>query len=135
MVAALVGGLLIAAAAVAVVVVTGGDEPDPEQAVQDYDRVFKEADCEGFTDVTTSSFRDELGLTSCAKFDTNAQDGSISSFTLTVQSSTIDGDTSSVRTRETFTSGTGERSINLVYTLVKDDGDWKVDKIARDNGV
>lgn len=126
--------VVVAGAALAVVLTSGGGS-DPEQAVQDYDSVFKKADCDGFNDLTTSSFRDELGLTTCAKFDANAKDGSIASFRLTVRSSDIDGDSSSVRTRETFTSSTGKQSINLIYSLVKDDGDWKINKIAEDKGV
>ena len=128
--------VLVAVVAVGAVVLTsgGGSEADPEQAVRDYDRVFKEADCDAFNDLTTSSFRTELGLTTCDKFDANAKDGSIATFKLTVQSSDVDGDTSSVRTRETFTSSTGEQSIDLIYSLVKDGGDWKVDGIAANKG-
>ncbi len=134
LIAAVVGVLVVAGAVLGFVLVSGGGS-DPERAVRDYDQVFKDADCEGFNDLTTSSFRGELGLTTCDKFAANAKDGSIASFRLKIRSSTVDGDASSVRTRETFTSSTGEQSINLVYSLVKDDGDWKVNKIAQDKGV
>lgn len=135
---ALIGAVvavLLIAAVVGVVALMSGGGSDPEQAVKDYDGVFKKADCDGFKDLTTSSFRDELGLATCDKFDANAKDGSIATFRLTVTSSEIDGDTSSVRTSETFTSSTGKQTIKLIYSLVKDDGAWKVNKIAEDKGV
>lgn len=129
---ALVVVVLVAGAAVTYALTSRGGSGDPAEAVRSYDQVFKGADCDGFTAVTTSEFRTVLGLTSCDKFDANAKDGSIASFRLKVTSSDVDGDTSTVRTRETFTTATGPQSIDLLYSLVKQGGDWKVNGIKRD---
>lgn len=127
--------VVVAGAATAVVLTTSDGGSDPVQAVQDYDAVFKQKDCDGFNDLTTRSFRTELGLTSCAKFDVNAKDASIASFRLTVRSSDVRDDTASVRTEETFSSEAGKQTVKLVYALVKDDGVWLVDGITADKGV
>ena len=40
-----------------------------------------------------------------------------------------------MRTEETFSSEAGKQSVKLVYALVRDGGDWKVDGITADKGV
>lgn len=135
LVAAAVAVVVVAGAATAVVVTSSDDADDPVQTVKDYDAVFKQKDCDGFTDVTTSGFRSKLGLTSCAAFDNNAKDPSIASFRLTVRSSDVRDDTATVRTEETFSSEAGKQSVKLVYALVLDDGVWLVDGITADKGV
>ena len=132
---AAVAVVVLAGASTAVVLTTSGDGSDPVQAVKDYDAVFKQKDCEGFNDLTTSGFRAKLGLTTCAKFDNNAKDASIASFRLTVRSSDVRDDTASVRTEETFSSEAGQQTVKLVYALVKDDGVWLVDGITADKSV
>lgn len=137
-VALIVAGVVVVvggAAAGTAAVLTASDGPDPVEVVQDYDAVFKQKDCDGFNDLTTTSFRTTLGLTSCAKFDNNAKDASIASFRLKVRSSDVDDDTASVRTEETFSTEAGQQTVKLVYSLVKDGGDWKVDGIGADKGV
>lgn len=135
-VAAVVLVVVAVGCGIAVALTLGGggssETASPEQAVRSYDQVFKDADCQGFNDLTTKSFRGTLGLTSCDKFAANAQDGSIASFELEVTSSAVDGGTSTVRTRETFMTATGKQSIDLVYSLVKAGDDWQVNGIARD---
>lgn len=134
-IAALVAVVAVAGGAALVLALTsGGGSSGPDEAVQEYDRVFKKADCDGFTAVTTRSFQAKLGLTTCEAFDNNAKDQSIASFRLKIVGSTTDGDSATVRTRETFTSSTGKQSINLRYALVKDGGDWKVNGITEDKG-
>ena len=55
--------VVVAGVAAAVVVRSSDDGADPVQTVKDYDAVFKQKDCDRFNDVTTDSFRTELGLT------------------------------------------------------------------------
>lgn len=118
------GCLLLAALAVIALVVgiTVLGSGSPEQTVRDHHQAWEEADCEGFVETTTEKYRQ---VATCEDFRTAVANGGEG--TVEILDSETDGDTATVRTHEEVTAGEVTVSQTVTYTLVRVDGDWKID--------
>lgn len=115
--------LLAALAAIALIIgITVLGSSSPEQTVRDHHQAWAEADCEGFMETTTEKYR--RGAT-CEDFATAVAIGGAG--TVEILDSETDGDTATVRTLEEVTAGDVTVSQTVTYTLVRVDGDWKID--------
>lgn len=110
-------GLITLAAIALIIVLAVLGSGGPEQTVHDHHQAWEEADCEAFIETTTEKYRE--GST-CEDFATAAANGGEATYE--VLGSETDGDTATVQTYEEVTV-----SETATYTLVRVDGDWKID--------
>lgn len=114
---------LIALAIVALIAgiaILGGN--GPEDAVRNYQTAWDESDCELFFQTTTEDYQD--GAT-CADFEEAVASGGLGEYE--ILDSEIDGDNAWVTTREEATVDGSTVSSEVVYDLVRIDGDWRID--------
>jgi len=115
----------------------------PARVVLEWDRSFRQGDCEAFRDTTTSAFRAAYGqaeadYSTCDGFSEGREeieDGKPRDFWRTydtrVVEVTVDGSTARVETEETWEyldgGRTRETSDTYTYDLVLVDGEWLID--------
>jgi len=122
----LVAGGVIAALFLFAPRATGG----PADAVLAYDTAYADADCDLYVSVTTVGYRERLAPT-CADFEAEARAFAdhFSEYEVVVQSTEVDGSTATVVTTETWLLDGAENSAEYTYTLVDDDGTWRIDAL------
>ena len=133
--AIVLGVLVLAGAAIAAILVfvpamTGGSAAAPEDAVLAYDRAYDEVDCALYESVTTPDYR-ETFADSCEVFEAEARTfvDAFTDYEVEVTGSEVDGAKATVTTTETWTLEGQPGSADYVYTLVLDDGVWRIDAL------
>lgn len=119
----------------AVLSITGALTGGPQKTVLEYDRAFKEADCDLFLDTLSQAYEDSAfgGELDCAAWADNAKNYTIDGeyvFTVTVTGTTIENDEAQVTTHETDVSSGEPVDYDVRYYLVREGGDWVIDNIA-----
>jgi hypothetical protein len=102
----------------------------PSAAVLGYDQAYAEVDCELFVSVTTDAYREAIAPT-CADFETEAQ-AFVDNFTeyeVVIDSTSIEGASATVVTTESWVLDGQENSAEYTYTLVDDEGVWRIDAL------
>lgn len=117
--------------------------PDPTEVVLEWDRAFRDADCETFQETTTADFRSEYGqaeadYSTCAGFREGLEEiqaGKPRDFWRTyrtvVTEVDVDGSRARIETRETWEyldrGDVEQASDTYTYDLVLVDGEWLID--------
>ena len=117
--------------------------PDPAEVVLEWDRAFRDADCETFQETTTADFRSEYGqaeadYSTCAGFREGLEEiqaGKPRDFWRTyrtvVTEVDVDGSRARIETRETWEylerGDVEQASDTYTYDLVLVDGEWLID--------
>ena len=117
--------------------------PDPAEVVLEWDRAFRDADCETFQETTTADFRSEYGqaeadYSTCAGFREGLEEiqaGKPRDFWRTyrtvVTQVDVDGSRARIETRETWEylerGDVEQASDTYTYDLVLVDGEWLID--------
>lgn len=127
--------LALAGIVFAVLSITGALTGGPQKTVLEYDRAFKEADCDLFLDTLSQAYEDSAfgGELDCAAWAENAKNYTIDGeyvFTVTVTGTTIENDEAQVTTHETDVSSGEPVDYDVRYYLVREGGDWVIDNIA-----
>lgn len=131
-----IGGVVLAALVLAgagvaaFLLLTPTAQRTPADAVLDYDRAYADVDCELYTAVTTEAYRERLAPT-CADFEAEAQAfvEAFSDYEVVVESTTVDGETATVVTSESWELEGEQNSADYTYALVRVDGTWKIDAL------
>lgn len=124
--------LLIAAVIVAVVMFAKNVMDGPLQAVDDYDQAWQQVDCALIQGATTASFQERNGFDDCATFEATAQpfSDSLGTYTLNVNSTSINNDEATIIADETWTDTDGEvTNYTYEYTLYKEGDVWLIDRV------
>ena len=125
------GVLLLAGAGVAAfLLLTPPATPAPAVAVLDYDQAYADADCDLYFAVTTVDYRERLAPT-CADFEAEARTfaDAFSDYVVVVESTEIEGSAATVVTTESWVLDGQENTTSYTYTLVDDDGAWRIDAL------
>lgn len=117
--------------------------PDPTEAIVEWDRSFRDADCETFQDTTTSDFRAAYGqaeadYSTCSGFRDGLEEIQTGkprdfwrTYRIEVTDVSVDGSTARVETEETWEYLDGgdveQASDTYTYDLVLVDGEWLID--------
>ena len=132
----LIGGIVLAvlllagAGTAAFLLLTPTATNGPSAAVVGYDQAYADVDCELFVSVTTDAYREALAPT-CADFEAEAQAfvDNFSEYEVVIDSTTIDGSTATIVTTESWVLEGQENTVEYTYTLVDQDGSWRIDAI------
>ena len=128
--------------------ITGGGSPagsDAERAavevVERYDDAWDDADCDLYFETTTEGYRQALGMTDCAAFESTAEvfDESTDEYEIEVDTVEQTGENITVLTTERYLSLVDENgdplptpdpiAEPLQYTLVPAAGGWAIDNV------
>lgn len=117
--------------------------PDPTEAILEWDRSFRDADCETFQERTTSDFRAEYGqaeadYSTCSGFRDGLEEIQAGkprdfwrTYRIEVTDVSIDGSTARIETEETWEylerGDVEQASDTYTYDLVLVDGEWLID--------
>jgi hypothetical protein len=101
----------------------------PTDAVTTMNESFIDDDCETFMAVTTDTYRSQIGVTDCDVWDElHAQTfGGMTELTTQIVNVNIENSTATVTTVETFTFNGESNKVNGIYTVINEDGTWRID--------
>lgn len=117
--------------------------PDPTEVIVEWDRSFRDADCETFQDTTTADFRSEYGqaeadYSTCAGFRDGLEEIQAGkprdfwrTYRIQVTDVSVDGSHARIETEETWEylerGDVETASDTYTYDLVLVDGEWLID--------
>ncbi len=123
-IALIAGGAAVLIALVIVVVLVLGGGGSPQSVVED----FIDADsCSDAEKLVTDDFQEEFGECSEDQLGGFGDDGD---FDVEIKDEEIDGDEATVEVETSGEIAGEELSQTITFSLVKDDGDWKIDGIG-----
>ena len=118
------GGAAVVILLIIVLFVVLGGSGGPKGVVEDY----LDADsCSDIEDLTTDDFRESFG--GCSDEDIDQFQGDVGDLDLEVKDEKIDGDKATVDVEASGSIEGEDISSTATYSLVKEDGDWKIDGI------
>jgi len=119
--------LLLVGGGIALLISTvSGSTDGPRSAVLAYDKAWREDDCDALHSVIT-----DPETYSCDDFDSDYQSfqAGIDDYKLVIVSTNVLGDSAEVQTKESYTLDGTPQVDHYSYSLVKQDGFWRVDTI------
>lgn len=123
------GGLLILiiGGIVAIVMLVLKATEGPREAVEALEDSLVAGDCQAFTEMTTTSFREMAGFGDCVVFESIVASYEPNE-SMRIHSTDIQGSTATVVATEVWAGDSA--TYEVTYSLIKGDDGWKVDDIS-----